>query len=184
MGFSLRMFAPHIYGCKSSCTPGSWWIAHSTTFWPKGCHKGYSNETKMVIYSTVQSRSYIININNTGIGLHRNFSIGRQSRHFACPYRAADDTMQMGVHITLYPFYTTKKMTYVTATVPKCASLAARFLFATYKSKWLTAISMSRCVSCHGCLPKSHAAKHLLPVLLAKITRFAENISLDLKKNH
>jgi len=33
-----------------------------------------------------------------------------QSRHFACPFQAADDGMQMGVHITLYPFYTTKKM--------------------------------------------------------------------------
>jgi len=31
MGFSLRMFATHICGCKSSCTPASWWIAHSTT---------------------------------------------------------------------------------------------------------------------------------------------------------
>jgi len=29
----------------------------------------------MVIYSTVQSRCYIININNTGIGVHRNFSL-------------------------------------------------------------------------------------------------------------
>ena len=24
MGFCLRMFAPHICGCKSTCTPGSW----------------------------------------------------------------------------------------------------------------------------------------------------------------
>jgi len=31
MGFSFRMFAPHICGCKSSCTSGSWWISHSTT---------------------------------------------------------------------------------------------------------------------------------------------------------
>jgi len=29
MGISLRMFAT--LTCKSSCTPGSWWIAHSTT---------------------------------------------------------------------------------------------------------------------------------------------------------
>jgi len=73
----------------------------------------------MVIYNTVQSRCYIININNTGIGVQRKFSIDRQSRHFACQFQAADDTMQMGVHIRLYPFYTTKKMTHVTATVPK-----------------------------------------------------------------
>jgi len=31
MGFSLRMFAPQRCGCKSSCTPGSRWITHSTT---------------------------------------------------------------------------------------------------------------------------------------------------------
>jgi len=60
-----------------------------------------------------------MNINNTGIGVHRNFSIDRQSRHFACLFQAADDTMQMGVHIRLYHFYTTKKITHVTATVSK-----------------------------------------------------------------
>jgi len=53
----------------------------------------------------------------TDKGVHRKFSIDRLSRHFACPFQAADDTMQIGVHITLYPFYTTNKMTH--ATVPK-----------------------------------------------------------------
>jgi len=37
----------------------------------------------------------------------------------------ADDAMQMEVHKTLYPFYTTKKMLRVTATITKNASLAA-----------------------------------------------------------
>ena len=37
----------------------------------------------------------------------------------------ADDAMQMDVHKTLYPFYTTKKMTHVTVTITKNASLAA-----------------------------------------------------------
>jgi len=55
----------------------------------------------MVIYSTAQSRGYILNINNTGIGVHRNISIDRQSRHFACRFQAADGRIQMGVHITL-----------------------------------------------------------------------------------
>jgi len=64
--------------------------------------KGIGITQKMVIYSTVQSRCYIISTNNTGIGVHRNFSIDRQSRHFACTFQAADDAMQMGVHITLY----------------------------------------------------------------------------------
>jgi len=96
----------------------------------------------MVIYSTVQSRCYILN--NTGIGLHRNFSTDRQSRHFTCPFQAADDTMQMGVHITLYPFYTTKKLS--RQQCQKYTSLAARFLFTLYKSTWLTAIS-SHCLA-------------------------------------
>jgi len=29
IGFSLRLFAPNMW--VYSCTPGSWWIAHSTT---------------------------------------------------------------------------------------------------------------------------------------------------------
>ena len=37
----------------------------------------------------------------------------------------ADDAMQLDVHKTLYPFYTTKKMPHVTVTVTKDASLAA-----------------------------------------------------------
>jgi len=37
--------------------------------------------------------------------------------------------MQMDVHKTLYPFNTTNKMPHVTATVPKCASLAVMLLF-------------------------------------------------------
>ena len=83
----------------------------------------------MVIYSTVQSRCYIININNKGIGLHRNFSIDQQSRHFACQFQAADDTMQMGFHIRLYHFYTTKEITHVTATVPKMGLVGSKVSF-------------------------------------------------------
>jgi len=37
----------------------------------------------------------------------------------------ADDAMQMHIHKTLYPFYTTKKMPHVTVTITKNASLAA-----------------------------------------------------------
>jgi len=94
----------------------------------RGCNRGYSNNTKMVICSTVQSRCCIINISNTGVGVHRNFSIDRQ-RHFACPFQAADDTMQMGVHIMLYYFYTTKKITHVTTTVPKMRFVASKVSF-------------------------------------------------------
>jgi len=57
----------------------------------------------MDIYSTVQSRCFIININNTGISVHRNFSIDGQSRHFACFIQAADDNANGGSYNTL-PF--------------------------------------------------------------------------------
>ena len=109
-------------------------------------HQRILENTKMVIYSTVQSRCYIININNTGIGVQRIFSIDRQSRHFACPFQAADDTMQMRVHITLYPFCTTKKITHVTATVPKIRFVGSKVSFTLHKSMWLTAIS-SHCLA-------------------------------------
>jgi len=36
-----------------------------------------------------------------------------------CTFQAADDTVQMGIRIRLFPFYTTKKMTHVVAAVPK-----------------------------------------------------------------
>ena len=44
-----------------------------------------------------------------------------------CPLRGniADDAMQMDVHKTLYPFYTTKEMPHVTVTITKNGSLAA-----------------------------------------------------------
>jgi len=73
---------------------------------------------KWLFIARVQSRCYIIDTNNTGMGVRINFSIDSQSRHFARPFQAADDTTQMGVHIRLYPFYTTAKMTHVMATVP------------------------------------------------------------------
>jgi len=44
-----------------------------------------------------------------------------QRRHFACPFQVANDAMQMDVHKTLWPFYTTKKMPHITATVTKNA---------------------------------------------------------------
>jgi len=58
-----------------------------------------------------------------------NFSIDRQRRHFACPFQAADDTMQIGVHITLYPIYATKKITHVKATAPKMRFVGSKVSF-------------------------------------------------------
>jgi len=51
------------------------------------------------------------------MGVRRNFFTGGQRRHFAYPFQVVDDATQMDVHETLHPFYTTKKMPNVTATV-------------------------------------------------------------------
>ena len=59
---------------------------------------------------------------------------GGQSRHFAYPFQVADDTMQMDVHKTLYPFNTTKNMPHVTATVPKYALRRQQCFFFTHPS--------------------------------------------------
>jgi len=64
-------------------------------------------------------RLLFINTDNTGMGVRRYFSRERQSRHFACPFQAVDDTMQMDVYITLYPFYTTMNMTHVATAAQK-----------------------------------------------------------------
>jgi len=37
--------------------------------------------------------------------------------------------MQMDVHISLYPFYTTKRMTHVSATVPKMRFVGRKISF-------------------------------------------------------
>ena len=44
-----------------------------------------------------------------------------QSRHFAYPFQVSDDASQMDVHKTLYPFYITKKLLNVTATLANSA---------------------------------------------------------------
>jgi len=49
------------------------------------------------------------------------FPGGEQRRHFAHPFQVVDDVIQMDVHKTLYPFYTTKKRPQVMATVAKTA---------------------------------------------------------------
>jgi len=48
---------------------------------------------------------------------------GGQRRHFAYLFQVADVAMQIDVHKTLYPFYTTKKMLHVTVEVPNEALL-------------------------------------------------------------
>jgi len=59
------------------------------------------------------------------MGVRRNFSSEGQRRHFAYPFRVADDAMQIYFHKTLYPFYIRQKVPYVTVTVTNMRSLAA-----------------------------------------------------------
>ena len=63
----------------------------------------------------------------------------RQSRHFAHPFQAANDAMQMEVHETLYLFYRTSKGPIVSATITKCALLAAiaRYITIIYTTGYL-----------------------------------------------
>ena len=46
-------------------------------------------------------------------------------------FRLLTIQMQIEVHITLYPYYTTKKMTHVTATVPKMRFVGSNVSFHT-----------------------------------------------------
>jgi len=49
--------------------------------------------------------------------VRRNFSRESVVDIFAYPFQVSDDVTQMDVHKMLYPFYTTKKMPNVLATV-------------------------------------------------------------------
>jgi len=71
------------------------------------------------------------------------------SRHFACPFQTADDTMQMDVHITLYVSTPQRKWPTLLQQSQKCPSWAARILLTSYNSTWLTAISSH----CFAALP-------------------------------
>jgi len=56
------------------------------------------------------------------MGVRRNFSRGVQSRHSAY-FQVVDDATQTDVHKMLHLFYTTKKMSNVTAAVAYTVSL-------------------------------------------------------------
>jgi len=100
------------------------------------------------------------------MGVRRNFSRGWQTRHFAYPFHVADDAMQMHVHTTLCPFYTTTKMPPATAAIAKIAfrwrsntSLSFTILF-TLRSTKLRSLPLSAVpVSQHAkdvCVQQSH----------------------------
>jgi len=46
------------------------------------------------------------------MGVRMKFFQEGQSRNFAYPFQVADDAMQIDIHKTLYPFYTTKNASY------------------------------------------------------------------------
>jgi len=68
----------------------------------------------------------------------------------------ADDAMQMDVHNTLYPFYTTTKMPHVTVTITKNALLAAvaRYISITtiYRAGYLQIFNIEHFFSSRHCL--------------------------------
>jgi len=85
----------------------------------------------MVIYSEVQSRSQIVNTNNTDMGLRKNFPRVGKVNILVVHFRLLTIQMQIDVHITLCPFYTTKEMTHVTAAVPKMRFVGSNVSFHT-----------------------------------------------------
>jgi len=61
------------------------------------------------------------------MGIRKIFPGGEQRRNFAYPFQVSDDATQIDVHKTLYSFYTTKKLSSVTATVANSAPSKAWF---------------------------------------------------------
>jgi len=61
------------------------------------------------------------------VGVRRHFPGGTTST-FYLSLQVPDDAMQVDVHKTFYPFYTTKKMPYVTATVTKVLTAIAKYI--------------------------------------------------------
>jgi len=59
------------------------------------------------------------------MGVLKNFSMVGKVDISVAHFRLLTIQMQIDVHITLYPCYTTKKMTHVTATVPKMRFLGS-----------------------------------------------------------
>jgi len=65
------------------------------------------------------------------MGVRKNFSRVGKVDILVVHFRLLTIQMQLDVHITLYPCYTTKKMTHVTATVPKMRFLGSSVSFHT-----------------------------------------------------
>jgi len=79
-----------------------------------------------------------LKLNTAIMGARRNFSRWGQSRPFAYPLQVVDDATQMDVHKTLHSFYTTMKMSIVTATVAYSVFYLRKF----YTKKMFVLVSM------------------------------------------
>jgi len=65
------------------------------------------------------------------MGVRKNFSRVGKVDILVVHFRLLTTQMQIDVHITLYLSYTTKKMTHVTATVPKIRFVGSNVAFHT-----------------------------------------------------
>jgi len=65
------------------------------------------------------------------MGVRKNFSRVGEVDILVVHFRLLTIQMQVAVHITHYPCYTTKKMTHVTATVPKIRFVGSNVSFHT-----------------------------------------------------
>jgi len=65
------------------------------------------------------------------MGVRKYFSRVEKVDILVVHFRLLTLQMQIDVHITLYPCYTTKKMTHITATVPKMRLVGSNVSFHT-----------------------------------------------------
>ena len=67
------LFAPHIYGCYSSCISCSWWISHSTQCQRRGCDKSMTLIPKHPCWKYDPCHSLMIKFLTTSLN-HWDFS--------------------------------------------------------------------------------------------------------------
>jgi len=116
------------------------------------------------------------------MGVRKNFSTGRQSRHFGCPFQAADDTEENRRSHNTLPFLHHKENDPHYGNSPtKCASLAAMFLFTPYKTRWqqyfFSVFTSYQCFFSHRDLLLSAVAVslHYLPQMSAFSSHMQQN---------
>ena len=116
------------------------------------------------------------------MGVRKNFSTGRQSRHFGCPSQAADDTNANRRSHNALPLLHHKENDPRYCNSPKNALRCQQcFFFTSYKTRWqqyfFSVFASYECLFSHRdlllsagaalpatevCVQQSHAAKRLL----------------------